>query len=70
MRYSIRRMRRRLPKAEMLLGCWMADVDSATLRDTAKADAVATTLRDAVKLCLEAARSSRDSALSAEVRAL
>ena len=70
MRYSIRRMRRKLPKAEMLLGCWTADVDIATLRDMAKADAVATTLRDAVRLCLEAARSSRDSALSAEVRAL
>ena len=69
MRYTIRRMRRKLPKAEILLGCWTTDVD-ATLRDTAKPDAVATTLRDAVRLCLEAARNSRDLKASAEVRAL
>ena len=58
MRYSIRRLRRRLPEAKIVLGCWVADVDVAMLRETAKADVVATTLRDAVKLCLEAARSS------------
>jgi len=58
MRYSIRRLRRRLPEAKIVLGCWVADVDAAMLRETAKADVVATTLRDAVKLCLEAARSS------------
>jgi hypothetical protein len=58
MRYAIRRMRRRLPQAQIVLGCWMADVDAKTLRDTTKTDLVATTLRDAVKLCLEAARNS------------
>jgi hypothetical protein len=54
MRYTIRRLRRRLPKARILLGCWMANAD--TLRDAAKPDDVAVTLRDAVRLCLEAAR--------------
>ncbi len=34
MRYTIRRLRRRLPKARILLGCWMADAD--TLRETVK----------------------------------
>ena len=58
MRYSIRRLRRRLPEAKIVLGCWLADVDAATLRETAKADVVATTLRDAVKLCLDAARNA------------
>jgi hypothetical protein len=58
MRYSIRRLRRRLPEAKIALGCWLADVDAAMLRDTAKSDAIATTLRDAVKLCLDAARES------------
>ncbi len=58
MRYTIRRMRRRLPAAQVLLACWKADVDPATLRDSMKADAVATTLPEAVRLCLEAARNS------------
>jgi hypothetical protein len=60
MRYAIRRMRRR-SQAQIVLGCWMAEVNAETLRDTAKADLVATTLRDAVKLCLEAARNSQRS---------
>ena len=28
MRYTIRRMRRKLPNVQILLGCWMADVDA------------------------------------------
>ena len=66
MRYAIRRMRRRLPKAQVLLGCWMADIDTATIREMTKADAVATTLREAVRLCLEAAGKSRDSSFPIE----
>jgi hypothetical protein len=58
MRYTIRRMRRRLPAAQVLLACWKADVDPTTLRDSTKADVVATTLAEAVRLCLEAARNS------------
>jgi predicted PurR-regulated permease PerM len=58
MRYSIRRLRRRLPEAKIVLGCWLAHVDAAMLRETANADVVATTLRDAVKLCLDAARNA------------
>jgi predicted PurR-regulated permease PerM len=54
MRYTIRRLRRRLPGARILLGCWMTDAD--TPREIAKPDDVAGTLRDAVRLCLEAAR--------------
>jgi hypothetical protein len=58
MRYTIRRMRRRLPAAQILLACWKTDADTAALRDATKAEAVATTLREAVKLCLETARNS------------
>src|SRR5262245_54557271 len=58
MRYTIRRMRRRLPAAQIMLACWKADADTAALRDSTKPEAVATTLREAVKLCLEAARNS------------
>ncbi|MGA7490069.1 MAG: AI-2E family transporter [Xanthobacteraceae bacterium] len=58
MRYTIRRMRRRLPAAQILLACWKTDADPATVRDATKPEAVATTLRDALKLCLEAARNA------------
>jgi hypothetical protein len=46
-----------------MLGCWMADVD--TLRDAAKPDDVAVTLRDAVRLCLKAARKPASPVLTA-----
>jgi len=58
MRYTIRRLRRILPAAQVLLACWKADVDPATLRDSTTADAVATTLPEAARFCLEAARNS------------
>jgi predicted PurR-regulated permease PerM len=58
MRYTIRRMRRRLPAAQILLACWKTEADTATLRDTTKPEAIATTLREAVQFCLEAARNS------------
>jgi predicted PurR-regulated permease PerM len=58
MRYTIRRMRRRLPAAQILLASWKADAEVATLRAATQADAVATTLPEAVRLCLEAARNS------------
>jgi predicted PurR-regulated permease PerM len=56
MRYTIRRVRRKLPTAKILLGCWMAEGDTAPALDAVKADAVATTFRDALRLCLDAAR--------------
>jgi predicted PurR-regulated permease PerM len=57
MRYSVRRLRRKLPKATIILGCWMKDRDPAgleLLRDGAKADLVAASLGEAIKLCIEA----------------
>src|SRR5580693_3909915 len=57
MRYSVRRLRRKLPKATIILGCWMKDMDLAgleQLRDGAKADLVAASLGEAVKLCIQA----------------
>src|SRR5262249_7061011 len=62
MRYTIRRLRRRLPQAR-ILGCWVADADA--LRETTKPDDVAATLRDAVRLCLEAARKPASPVLTA-----
>jgi predicted PurR-regulated permease PerM len=65
MRYTIRRLRRRLPQARIMLGCWMAANADDALRDTAKPDVFATTLRDALRLCLEAARNPANRVLPA-----
>jgi predicted PurR-regulated permease PerM len=57
MRYSVRRLRRKLPKATIILGCWMKDMDSAVLeklRDSAKADLAAASLGEALRICIEA----------------
>jgi predicted PurR-regulated permease PerM len=58
MRYAVRRLRRRLPMATIILGCWLKDADRAALekiRESVKADLVAVSLGEAVKLCIEAA---------------
>ena len=57
MRYSVRRLRRKLPKATIILGCWLADIDPTALeqlRDGAKADLAAASLGQAIQLCMEA----------------
>jgi hypothetical protein len=57
MRYSVRRLRRKLPKATIILGCWIKDIEPAALeqlREGAKADLAAASLGEAVKLCIEA----------------
>jgi predicted PurR-regulated permease PerM len=54
MRYSVRRLRRRLPRATIMLGCWAEDIDKEALeelRDTAKADMVAGSLSEAMMVC-------------------
>jgi hypothetical protein len=60
-RYVIRRLRRRLPQASILLACWVAENEAEGLQDAVKADALATTLRETVRLCMEAARPARSS---------
>ena len=55
MRFTIRRLRRKLPGVVIVLGSWNAEADSTVLADAVKADGVALTLHDAVKLCLEEA---------------
>jgi hypothetical protein len=57
MRYSVRRLRRKLPKATIILGCWVKDIDPAALellREGANADLAAASLGEAVELCIEA----------------
>jgi hypothetical protein len=59
MRYAVRRLRRKLPRAKILIGHWTSPDDPAaleTLREGAKADLIAATLRDATQLCIQAAQ--------------
>lgn len=56
MRYAVRRLRRKVPKARIVLAVWMSDDQAAVIQESAKADAVAVTLRDAVRLCIDEAR--------------
>src|ERR1700687_2850584 len=56
MRFAVRRLRRKLPKAIIILGCWVKDIDPTALevlRDNAKADLVAASVGEAVKLCIQ-----------------
>jgi predicted PurR-regulated permease PerM len=58
MRYSVRRLRRKIPKATIILGCWLKELDPAALeqlREGAKADLAAASLGEAIKLCIDAA---------------
>jgi predicted PurR-regulated permease PerM len=62
MRYSVRRLRRKLPGATIMLGCWSANKNAAALeqlREAAKADVVAGSLREATRLCVELASDLR-----------
>jgi hypothetical protein len=59
MRYSVRRLRRKLPKATIVLVCPVSETDRVALQqlgDGAKADLVAASLGEAVHLCIEATR--------------
>ena len=73
MRYSVRRLRRKLPKAVIILGCWIKDMDRPQLeqlRDGAKADLAAASLGEAVKLCIMATGELASSTTSAKVSAM
>jgi predicted PurR-regulated permease PerM len=61
MRYAVRRLRRRLPRATIMLICCAQETDEASLkllRESAKADLVAAGIGDAVRLCVEAAQAT------------
>lgn len=55
-RYMVRRVRQRLPEAEILLGCWRAEVPPPAAE--VRADATVTTLRDALRACIARAQAS------------
>jgi predicted PurR-regulated permease PerM len=52
MRYAVRRLRRKVPHAKILLALWMSDEPADSLLNSAKADAMAVSLREAVGVCI------------------
>ncbi|TCR63173.1 AI-2E family transporter [Bosea sp. BK604] len=66
MRYAVRRLRRRLPGARIVLSCLRSDAaEPIDLQDMIRVDLIATTLRETVRLCLEEARAATGQPLSA-----
>lgn len=64
-RYAVRRIRRKLPRALIMVGCWSVLDDASrfdALREGTKADLFSATFRDATRLCIEAAKSANDPA--------
>lgn len=58
-RYAVRRLRRKLPRARILIGLWISKAAAETASTTVEnshADLLAHTLREAVGLCIEAAQ--------------
>jgi predicted PurR-regulated permease PerM len=58
-RYAIRRIRRKLPRAIIMVGCWTLGDDEDhldSLREGTRADLVCASFRDATRLCVEAAK--------------
>lgn len=56
-RYAVRRLRRRLPKARILVASWGLDSEAApTLCQSARSDFCATKLVDALRQCIEVAQ--------------
>jgi predicted PurR-regulated permease PerM len=70
MRFTVRRIRRKLPTAIIMLGIWngdVADPNLEQLRENAKADLACRSLHDAVDACIKAAQpqNSKEKLLSA-----
>jgi predicted PurR-regulated permease PerM len=58
-RYAVRRLRRKLPQARIMVGLW-SGIDgaerAAAIRESSTADLFASTLREATRVCIESAR--------------
>jgi hypothetical protein len=58
-RYAVRRLRRKLPRAQIMVGLWTGSETaerSAALMESSKADMWASTLREAIRGCIRSAR--------------
>lgn len=61
MRYAVRRLRRRLPGARLVLSCLgQGALETQDLQEVSKADLVATSLRETVRICLAEARATME----------
>jgi predicted PurR-regulated permease PerM len=73
MRFTVRRIRRKLPTAIIMLGVWNGDIADANLeqlRENAKADLACRSLHDAVNACITAAQSENIEPKVAQVAAV
>ena len=62
-RYAVRRLRRKLPRAQIMVGLWTGldtAESAATLMESSKADMWASTLREAIRACIVSARPDPD----------
>ena len=67
LRYAVRRLRRKLPHASIMVGCWAEGVVNIDeLRETAKADLFATSLREAAQIVVSMAQGQVDAMPSIE----
>jgi predicted PurR-regulated permease PerM len=57
-RYAVRRLRRKVPRAKIVLAVWMSVDQTDALLDSTKADFVVVSLRDAVRICIDEASAS------------
>src|SRR6202012_3652001 len=58
-RYAVRRLRRKLPRAHIMIGLWSetgAAGPAPSLLRNAKADTLASTRREATRICIESIR--------------
>jgi hypothetical protein len=55
-RYAVRRLRRKVPRAKIMLAVWGGGDQADAALDAAKADVIAVSLRKAVRICIDEAR--------------
>jgi len=74
-RYAVRRLRRKLPRARIMVGLWSGGdgtEKAEAVRESSKADLFASTLREAIRVCVEATRPEPeaigDSLLEGQIR--
>jgi hypothetical protein len=70
MRFAIRRLRRKLPYARILVGAWGQDVEHARrISEAVRADWFVTSLREAVRLSVMEAKADEDVVLGDQIAA-
>jgi predicted PurR-regulated permease PerM len=66
MRYAVRRLRRKVPRAKIMLAVWKGGDQAEAALDSAKTDVIVVSLREAVRICIDEA-SVNNIALSEEL---